>query len=101
MTKRLSREQKTQQAVKDLINQMCIIAGHQVTYENIAGRTDAWFTDWTMTEAQNEEWKNWGIKYLKTRLKMNTYFAKQEMAMINLMWGLKLSDLGNGGNKQL
>jgi hypothetical protein len=94
MAKRLSREQKQEQAVKDLINQMFIIAGHQVTYDDIVGRTDAWYTDWTMTEAQNEEWKEWGIKYLKTKLKMNTYFAEREMAMVSLMWGLKFSDFG-------
>ena len=52
MAKRLSREQKNEQAVKDLINQMFIIAGHQVTYDDIVGRKDAWYTDWTMTEAQ-------------------------------------------------
>ena len=94
MAKRLSREQKIEQAVKDLINQMFIIAGHQVTYDDIVGRKDAWYTEWTMTEAQNEEWKEWGIKYLKTKLKMNTYYAEKEMAMISLMWGLKFSDFG-------
>ena len=35
MTKRLSREQKREKAVKDLINQMFIIAGHKVTYDDI------------------------------------------------------------------
>jgi hypothetical protein len=30
MTKRLSKEQKRQQAVVDLINQMFVIAGHEV-----------------------------------------------------------------------
>ncbi len=33
--KRLSREQKREQAVIDLINQMFIIAGHEVTYDDI------------------------------------------------------------------
>ena len=68
------------------------IAGHEVTYDDVVGRKDAWYTDWTMTEAQNDEWKQWGIKYLKTRLKMNKYFAEREMAMVSLMWGLKFSD---------
>jgi hypothetical protein len=36
--KRLTKDQKREQAVIDLINQMFIIAGHNVTYEDIKGR---------------------------------------------------------------
>ncbi len=36
--KRLSREEKKEKAVIDLINQMFIIAGHDVTYDNILGK---------------------------------------------------------------
>jgi hypothetical protein len=36
--KRLTKEQKREQAVIDLLNQMFVIAGHQVTYEDIKGR---------------------------------------------------------------
>ena len=36
--KRLSREQKREQAVIDLINQMFIIAGNDVTYDDILGK---------------------------------------------------------------
>jgi hypothetical protein len=35
--KRLTREQKRDKAVIDLINQMFIIAGHNVTYDDILG----------------------------------------------------------------
>jgi hypothetical protein len=38
--KRLTREQKRDKAVIDLINQMFIIAGHDVTYDDIKGRKD-------------------------------------------------------------
>ena len=54
--KRLSREEKRNKAVVDLINQMFIIAGHDVTYDDIKGRKDDWYTEWTMTTAQCEEW---------------------------------------------
>ncbi len=37
-SKRLSREQKQEKAVVDLINQMFIIAGHNVTYNDILGK---------------------------------------------------------------
>ena len=42
--KRLTREQKREKAVVDLINQMFIIAGHDVTYDDVVGRTDGWYT---------------------------------------------------------
>jgi hypothetical protein len=40
--KRLSREEKKEQAVVELINQMFIIAGHDVTYQDMVG-VDNWF----------------------------------------------------------
>ena len=93
--KRMTREQKREKAVVDLINQMFIIAGHDVTYDDIAGRKDDWYAQWTMTVAQAEEWKKWGENYLRKNLKMNKYLAEREMAMVNLMWGLKYSDWEN------
>ena len=91
--KRLSREEKREQAVIDLINQMFIIAGHDVTYDDIKGRKDDWYTEWTMTTAQCEEWREWGVAYLRKNLKMNKAFSEKEMMWINLQWGLKIKDV--------
>lgn len=96
--KRLSREQKREQAVIDLINQMFIIAGHNVTYDDIVGRKDDWFTEWTMTTAQSEEWRKWGETYLRKTLRVPKYLAEREMAWVNLQWGLKYSDYGKDEN---
>jgi hypothetical protein len=52
MAKRLTKQEKWNKASEDLINKMFEIAGHNVTYDDIKGRTDAWYTDWTMTVAQ-------------------------------------------------
>lgn len=93
--KRLSREQKNQQAVIDLINKMFEIAGHQVTYDDIKDRKDQWFQQWTMTVEQDNEWTEWGKEYLHKTFKLNKKLAEREMAMINLMWGLKLEDIIN------
>ena len=56
MVKRLNRQQKKDKAIKDLINQMFIIAGHNVTYEDILG-VDKWFEKYSMTVEQSEEFK--------------------------------------------
>ena len=92
--KRMSREQKREQAVIDLINQMFIIAGHDVTYNDILGK-DNWFQEYTMTVAQSEEWKKWGVSYLRKNLKVPKYLAEREMMWTNLQWGLKYSDPEN------
>ena len=93
--KRMSREQKHEQAVIDLINQMFIIAGHQVTYDDIKDRKDDWFTEYSMTTAQSDEWKEWGVAYLRKNLKINKALAEREMMWINVQWGLKYSDWKN------
>jgi hypothetical protein len=95
MAKRLTREEKSNQVFIDLINKMFEIAGHNVTYDDIKGRKDDWFTQWTMTVKQNEEWQEWGINELNKRLKINKKRAQFEMGMTSLAYGLKFSDAEN------
>ena len=89
--KRLTREQKKEKAVIDLINQMFVIAGHNVTYDDIVG-VDKWYQKYTMTVEQGEEFKKWGKQYLMRELKMRAAYAEQEMRWFNVMWGLRYSD---------
>ena len=89
MAKRLSYEEKKNQSVIDLINEMFKIAGHDVKYDDIKSRQDDWYAQWTMTEEQGEIWKQWMIEYFKKECKYHPKIAEREAAMINLMWGLK------------
>jgi hypothetical protein len=89
--KRLSREQKQEKAVIDLINQMFIIAGHEVTYEDIKDKKN-WFQEYSMTVEQSEEFKKWGKKYLMKNLRMYAKAAEREMMWFNLQWGLTYSN---------
>ena len=91
-TPRLTKQQKREQAVIDLLNQMFVIAGHNVTYEDIKGKTDNWWNEWTMTIAHADERKAWGAEYLRKNLKLNKTLAEKEMQWINLQWGLTYSD---------
>ena len=88
--KRITRAQREELILPDLINKMFEIAGHQVTYEDIKDRKDAWYAQWTITEQQYDEWKLWGKKYLMKNLRMYAKMAERQMAMVGLMWGLKL-----------
>jgi len=92
MKKRLSREKKKEKMVVDMIDKMFEIAGHSVTYDDVKDRKDDWYTQWTITVDQNDEWKDWGKKYLIKELKFPAKLAEREMGMISLMWGLKFSD---------
>jgi hypothetical protein len=93
MNKRLSKEEKKEKSVIDLVNMMFEIAGHTVTFEDIKDRKDNWFQEWTMTTEQNDQWKLWGKKYLIKNLRMNAKRAEREMMWASLQWGLKFSDL--------
>ncbi len=90
--KRLTKEQKKEKAVVDIINQMFVIAGHDVTYDDIVG-VDKWFQQYTMTVEQGEELKEWGKQYLMKNLKMRAAQAEKEMQWFNVMWGLTYSNL--------
>ena len=92
MTKRLTREEKREKALVDLINQMFVIAGHKVTYDDIKDRKDNWFQEYTMTVEQGDEFKKWGKKYLMKELRMYAKAAEREMEWFNLWWGLKYSN---------
>jgi hypothetical protein len=92
MAKRLTTTEKRDLFLQNVINKMFEIAGHQITYDDVKDRKDAWYAEWTMTTEQNEEWKKWGIAEIKKQFKYNTLIAEREMGMISLMWGLKFSD---------
>ena len=88
------RKNKNDIIVERLINKMFEIAGHPVTFEDISGRTDNWYQQWTMTEEQNKEWREWGAKYLKKEKRLLKSYADRQMAMFDLNYGLKI----NNGN---
>ena len=84
---------KEEKVLTDLINKMFEIAGHDVKFEDIKDRKDAWYTDWTMTVEQNEQWKKWGIEYLRKALRLRKIVAEKQMGWFSLNYGLKFSDL--------
>ena len=84
---------KEDKVVSELINEMFRIAGHDVKLEDIKDRKDDWYTDWTMTVEQYEQWKEWGAEYIRKKLKLRKEAAKKQMAWFALNYGLKFSDL--------
>lgn len=85
----MARLDKHQIAIT-LINRMFEIAGHNVTFKDVEGRKDEWYLEYTMTEEQNKEWREWGEKFIKTQLRVKKESAKSEMAFFDLNYGLKI-----------
>jgi hypothetical protein len=87
------KQDKSRQLLKELIDKMFEFAGHDLKFEDVEGRTDNWFQQYTMTEEQNKEWREWGVKYIKKKRRWNNYLAERQMAWLDLYCGLKISDL--------
>lgn len=75
-----------------IVNQMFIIAGHNVSYNDVLNRKDDWYNQWTMTEAQSQEWKEWSVNYLRKKKRWGKTMAEREVAMIDLYCGLKINN---------
>ncbi len=88
----MKRADRDRLVLKELIDKMFEIAGHPLKFEDVEGRKDNWFQQYTMTEAQNEEWRNWGIKFIMKKCRYNKFLADREMRMLDLYCGLKISD---------
>ena len=86
------KQDKGKLILKELIDKMFELAGHPLKFEDVEGRKDNWFQQYTMTEAQNEEWRDWGIKLIMKKHRYNKYLADREMRMLDLYCGLKISD---------
>jgi uncharacterized protein (DUF608 family) len=88
----MKRADKSKLVLKEMIDKMFEIAGHPLKFEDVEGRTDNWFQQYTMTQAQNEEWRDWGIKFIMKKYRYNKYLADRHMRMLDLYCGLKISD---------
>lgn len=88
----MKKKDKAEKFLRDCINMMFTIAGHEVGYDDIKDRKDAWYQEWTMTHQQNKEWVEWGQKELKKIFKYPDKVAQLQMGLISLNYGLKFSD---------
>ena len=86
------RPDREKQMYKELIDKMFEIAGHSLKYEDVAERKDNWFQQYTMTTAQNREWREWGTKLLAKKRRYGMKMAEKGMAWVDLYCGLKISD---------
>ena len=72
-----------------LIDKMFEIAGHPERYEDVK-HIDEWDSQYTITNAQYNEFIKWGENYLTHRLNMYSKSAKIEMQWFTLAYGFKI-----------
>lgn len=90
---------KKEKAIRDIIDKMFEIAGYKLGFDDMIGRDDEWYSKYTMTTAQNDEWMLWGSEYLyKNKIVHSKRMAKNEMAWMNLSFGLKIDNNDNTGS---
>lgn len=73
-----------------LIDKMFEFAELPLKYADVEGRMDEWFCEYTMTEAQNLAWIEYGIDYIKRNSDFGQWRAKLEMSFVNLYCGLRI-----------
>lgn len=74
--------------LKDIIDKMFVIAGHNVGYDDVLNRKDDWYRQWSMTDDQRKQWMDWGVEYFRKKKRYPKYLAEREMRMIDLCYGL-------------
>ena len=78
--------------LEHIIDKMFEISNHSITYKSLLGRTDPWYTQYEMTKEQEQQWLEYGISYIRSEMKLPKYIAKDKMAYIHIMYGLKVKE---------
>jgi hypothetical protein len=92
MTRVEQKANKERLLLKELIDKMFELAGYDLKFEDVEGRTDNWFQQYTMTQIQNEEWREWGTKLLTKKRRYGKKLADRQMRMLDLYCGLKINN---------
>ena len=92
MTRTEQKANKDRLFLKELIDKMFEISGHDLKFEDVEGRKDNWFQEYTMTKEQNKEWIEWGTKFITKKKRHLRNIAGREMRMFDLYCGLRISN---------
>lgn len=80
---------KTEQALQDCIKEMFRRVGMRYPNKKFTSQ-DRWYMQIAWTHKQEQDFKDWMIKYLRKKLKYNIKTAIKEVGYFFLMYGWKL-----------
>jgi len=87
--KERNKKKTDQDMLREIINVMFVIAGHDVGYDDIKDRKDDWYMQWSMTVDQQDKFIEWLTSYIRKNKRQPKSLALRQASMINLMWGLR------------
>lgn len=102
--KRLTRQQREEQLIEELIDNM--LEPYGVTKRWLMDNTEKeygkdgkvismkingveWYNHYTWTETQETKWINWAVSRVRKELRFTKSYATRYVAMLNLNYGLK------------
>jgi len=81
---------KRHEFFEDAINKMMEIAGYSERIEDLREEEDGWYNKYTMTEEQEEEFKEWFTKEIVKRNISNKRKAEDNYLWFFMCYGLKV-----------
>ena len=79
----------TQEEYNEIINKQ--LEKHGVKVEDI-GHEEGWYSKYTLTTDEYEEWKKWTVQYIRDKCKISKKWAEREFPWISLQHGLRVDD---------
>lgn len=84
---------KFEDAFVHLINKMMEVAGHNKTYTDLLTEEDGWYSRYTWSKEQYEEFEVFAIQYLRKKLRINKGRAEKEVAWFLFAYGLTTNNI--------
>jgi hypothetical protein len=81
----MTKRDKQRDVFLELVNKQ--LEPHGKCYEDVKGDPE-WYMRYKTTHEQEQEFINWGVELLRTKLRMNKKMAQNEMSWFILQWGL-------------
>jgi hypothetical protein len=83
---------KHEDAFIHLINKMLEVAGYKITYTDLLTEEDGWYSRYTWSKEQYEEFEVYAIQYLRKKLRINKGRAGKEVGWFLFAYGLSTKD---------
>ena len=75
---------------EEIFNKMMEIAGYKERFKDIVEeRDELYYEKFTWSKDKRDEWYDWGVKFIRKKMKLNKKPAENQMDWFDLCYGLK------------
>lgn len=76
-----------------ILNKMFDISKQVISFEEAINiHPENWYTEYTMTKEQRNEWMNWAVNFLNKKKRWSKNKCKIEMMWVDFAYGLKIQN---------